>query len=190
MNKWNDISVICQQAKVDSRYKSKLETRLAEHGFIPVDHYFKRVNENSVDYLFVERLNKRPLDETEQKFEDGTYHFEIRKDDAEYFENAISQLNEGVFWPIQTGAIGGVWGSQILVVIADIIAHAKFDSDVSNAFYPLAAIAGTLFGARISRDYRANKAANKITKDYLPNVEMSKTPFDYEIIKNTLRLEN
>src|SRR3989338_1052517 len=113
MNKWNDISVICQQAKVDSRYKSKLETRLAEHGFIPVDHYFKRVNENSVDYLFVERLNKRPLDETEQKFEDGTYHFEIRTDDAEYFENAISQYNEGVFWPIQTGSTVGYAGLTI-----------------------------------------------------------------------------
>jgi len=182
MTDFNDIATICQQAEIDSRFKKRLSDKLQENGFIPVGHYFKRVQKERAEYVFVDRIaDKSPSDLELAKVSGslkGTFYISMPNQDAYRFEKAVHTSQKDVPGNLITGTCIGCgigWIPGILY-----FTH-NFD------FLPML-IGGFVggMGSAIYTEIKVNKAIRTLDKEFLPNCRHSENAFDHAVLQYAL----
>lgn len=176
-----DLSTICNQARVDDRYSSRLSDILEDKGFLKLgNNYFKRVIDDSQsEYLFLDGIDAG------DKF-NGTYLFSVPTEKTGKFEKAVlkSRKTTDALEKITYFLVGTFPGVVASAFVNDLFnIHAHRSKVISNLIGVV--MGGIALGMLYTKgiQYLRDKAAKKID-DY--SSQHSDEPFNHKLLKSVI----
>lgn len=169
----NDLENLCFQTSVDRRYSRRLDEKLEEKGYLKICHYFKRVNGDKSEYLFLDGIN----DESR-----GTHYFNLDDHRANKFERLVYKSNSYQEIKDYAAVMAGVIGAGFAIVSG---AAVPYSIGITLAAIGVGAVAALCtYGLnKFCWKEREHDAAEEIKDNYLKCREGDLQPYCYDVIK-------